>query len=77
MKQFLKLCSLVLVLAMLANMLPMSILAEEFKGSLSADTEVVLQPQEAAEPAAVVAELTDKRTEYTKEFLLSNGLRMP
>ena len=76
MKRFLKLCSMILVLALLVNMLPMSILAQELQENLSADVEAVLQPQETAEPAQVVAELTEKRTQYTKEFLLSNGLRM-
>lgn len=73
--KFLKLCSTLLVLALLVNMLPMSIFAEELNHSLTADSEAVLQP-EAAEPAEVVAELTEKRTQYTKEFLLSNGLHM-
>ena len=69
-------CSLVLVLALLCNMLPVSSFALEIEETLTADTEAMLRPQETAQPAEVVAELTEKRTEYTKEFLLSNGLHM-
>ena len=73
--RFIKLLSMFLAVVLLVNMLPLGIFAEEFVGSLSAqETVTTLQAQKS--DTHVVAELTDKRTQYTKEFLLSNGLHM-
>ena len=72
---FFRLCSTILVLALLVNMLPMSIFAEEFKEQLTMQDNVSLEKIEA-EKAYVVAEITDKRGENIKEFLLSNGLHI-
>ena len=74
-KSFFKLCSTILVLALLTNMLPMSIFAEEFKEQLIMQDSATLE-KIVSEEAYVVAEVAEKRTEYTKEFLLSNGLHM-
>jgi len=73
--RFIKLLSMFLVVVLLINMLPMSIFAEEFREQLTMQDSVSLEKIEA-EDTYVVSELTDKRTQYTKEFLLSNGLHM-
>ena len=73
--RFFRLCSTILVLALLVNMLPTSIFAEAFEEQLTMQDSVSLEPI-ASEKAYVVEELTNKRTEYTKEFLLSNGLHI-
>ena len=72
---FSRLCSTILVLALFVNMLPMSIFAEEFKEHLTMQDKIPLEKIEI-EKAYVVAEVAEKRTEYTKEFLLSNGLHV-
>ena len=72
-RRFLKICSCILCLALLVNMLPMSIFAEEFQEALAASGSIA---ETKPEEATVVHEITENRTEYTKEFLLSNGLRM-
>lgn len=80
-KRFFKLCSVFMVLILLANMLPMSVFAEAFRESLV--EEIITVPEAEAETetalakdAYIVDELVEKRTEFSKEFLLSNGLRM-
>ena len=84
MKQFFRVCSIGLVLTMLINMLPMSVFAEDFQASLT-DTEATTEntaveetttEEITPEDAYVVSEITENRTEYSKEFLLSNGLHM-
>ena len=74
-KQFFRICSTVLIIALLVNMLPMSIFAAEFRESLAAEQEVALVAAEAAD-AQIVTEIPSKRTQYSKEFLLSNGLHL-
>ena len=71
-KKFLKLCSFVLTVVMLLNMLPMQIYALE----LEATDTVKPVTGEAFQDVTVLGELTEKRTEYTKEFRLSNGLNL-
>ena len=75
--RFLKVCSLLLVLALLVNMLPMSIFAQDFQESIESGEDVTETTQTVtAEDAYVVDEIKENRTEYSKEFLLSNGLHM-
>ena len=74
-KLFFRICSTILVIVLLVNMLPMSIFAEAFKEGLTTQ-ETVSTSQMQELDAHVVAELTDKRTQYAKEFLLSNGLHL-
>jgi len=91
--RFMKLCSIVLVMILLFNMLPHSALADMLSGEDTSltpgrDTAGGLQDvsetitedipiQEAdIQEAEVVGEVTAKRTEYSKEFRLSNGLHM-
>jgi len=79
-----RMCGTVLALIMLVNLLPMSTLAQDFQQylaeneevtSVTASTETETDSLEAS-PATIVDEIMEKRTEYSKEFLLSNGLHM-
>ena len=72
-KRIRKLLSICLVLVMLFNMLPISAFAAETeKQSPEAPT-----GQEAVSTDVyIVEEIVEKRTEYTKEFRLSNGLHI-
>ena len=77
----LKSCSMLLVLALLVQLLPMQILGTELDSLLTADlTEEVLpsSPQATSPEASpeVIGEIVSKRTRYTKEYLLNNGLHM-
>ena len=55
----------------------MSIFAEEFqqnlaqKETISATDEII-----SVKPTQIVSEITEKRTEYAKEYMLGNGMRM-
>ena len=66
-KPFFKICSFLLTVILLMNMLPMSVFAEGFKDHQAAVAET-------AKDAKIVAEVVENRTEYTKEFKLDNGL---
>ena len=72
--KWLKICSILLVLSMIFNMLPMSSFAAELTD------EKIIKPdadkQVQAEPVLEAEEIVEKRTEYTKEFRLNNGLYM-
>lgn len=69
--------STLLVLVMLINMAPVQALGELQAGEIGqiSGTEPITTP-ETAEPAVIVAEIPEGRSEYFKEFLLSNGLHM-
>ena len=71
-KRSLRLLSLFLTVVMLFNMLPAAAWAAE------ADTGSVVSAsaQTGSKPGEIVEELPGKRTEYSKEFRLSNGLHM-
>ncbi len=73
--RFFRLCSILLVMVLLVNMLPMSVFAEEYRESLSVTPEISTENVDTSD-ARIVEEIVDKRTEYSKEFLLSNGLHM-
>ena len=75
--RFLKALSMFLVFVLLVNMLPMGIMAQDLQNSLSANTTVTETVDEAdIANAEIVAEIPEKRTEYSKQFQLSNGLQM-
>ena len=76
-KKCLRTLCMLLVITLLMNMLPMSIFAQEFQEHLSATEQAeFVKPEESAEEAYIVKEITENRTEFSKEFQLSNGLRM-
>ena len=69
--RLLRLCSILLTVAMLCNMLPTSAFAQEVKVS-AGDTAA----EASSEDAYVVEEVEHQRTRFSKEFKLSNGLHM-
>lgn len=72
-KSIRKLLSICLVLVMLFNMLPLHAFAAETEKQPPSDT----TGQEAvSNDVYIVEEIIDKRTEYTKQFRLSNGLHI-
>ena len=78
-KNFLRILSLVLVVSLLWNMLPINVLGEEFRTTQSEDTEslftetdTTLVTQESKK-ITILGELVERRTENIKEYLLSNG----
>ena len=82
-KRWLKLCSLVLVIVMTVNSLPMNVFAEQYQSSKSTPQETTtaaeqLEEQSAADhvDARITEECIDGRTEYSKEFLLDNGTHL-
>ena len=81
-KQFTKMCSMLLVLVMLLNILPMCVLAEPTQAAELVTEDANLQtPATSAtadpeKPVTLLGELTENRTEFSKEFLLSNGVHM-
>ena len=81
MKKFLKISSLILVLSLLVNSLPMNVFAAKYRNWLLAEDDIPmvdsgLVPEEAVVPeeVTVLEEVEESRTEYSKEFKLSNGL---
>ena len=63
--RFLKICSVFMAIVLLANMLPLNVWAEQI------DTQTLVN--DTPVQAEVLGEVIEKRTEYTKEFLLDNG----
>ena len=76
---FHRICSLVLVLVMLLQIAPVRSLGTEIHREHD-DTEAVTQTlptvSNSSGDAYILDELTERRTEFTKEFLMSNGLHM-
>ena len=70
---FLKLCSLVLILTLLLNLLPMQVIAQELDEIRAADTsgETLAEESATEELGAaskeISAEIPEKRTAFTKE----------
>ena len=67
-KRGLKLWSLVLVFAMMCQIVPLSVLAEENIETIELEEVAVNTAEEM-----IVEEIVDKRTEYSKEFRTSKG----
>ena len=78
-KIFIRSLSLILVVSLLWNMLPVSVLGADLRDALSASEDsVILESgntleKEAPEEITILSERTDRRTENIKEYLLSNG----
>ena len=82
-KLWLRICSLVLVIVMTVNSLPLNVLAEQNQSSESASTAISTAVEEAemqsgkkSLDASILEEHIDGRTEFSKEFLLDNGLSL-
>jgi len=69
--KWLKLCSLILTFALFVQMLPMSAWAVDTDKEASASSQGQTLPMEEIK---VLGELTERRTEYAKEFRLNNGM---
>ncbi len=67
---FMKLCSLILVAVLLVQMLPVDAFAAEAAAETAVDT------SETAAEVTVVGEDTSRRSQYIKEYKLSNGQRL-
>lgn len=78
--RFIKFCSIVLTLALLINLLPMQVLGAELDSLQSGDetSSNLFYMSEMGDPgeASIVGEIVSERTEYSKEYLMSNGLNM-
>ena len=77
-KRFIRTLSFVLIIALLWNMLPVSVLGADLRAAQDENNTVALVPdimQETQQPEeiTIIGELTDRRTENIKEYLLSNG----
>ncbi len=71
-KRFLRFCSVILTLVMLFNMIPLSAIAEEY---FTAEAVTTVQSAEVdTSSAEIVAEVKEKRSKFSKEFILDNGL---
>ena len=63
---------IILSVIMLINMVPFGVLAE----NMSMDQNAEAQLKETPDEAYVVEEIVESRSEYIKEFQLSNGMRL-
>lgn len=73
-KQSTRIWSILLVIIMIINMLPVQALALETDKTSSSS--IATKDSISIEELYIVDELVDRRTEYTKEFRLNNGLRV-
>ena len=74
-KIWFKLCSFLLVIVLLANMLPLQAFAEQLNTEeLELSTPNTDLAEKETVSGKIVEEMTDKRTEFTKQFLMDNGL---
>lgn len=67
-----RLLSILLVVVMVINMLPMTVFAEQYTESQTAETSTAAE----LSPAQIVEEVISGRTEFSKEFKLDNGLHI-
>ena len=76
-KTMLRFCSVLLVVVLLANMLPLSTFAAELQAR-AAETESTAAAESTVVSSTVktAEEIIENRTKYTKEFKLSGGLHM-
>lgn len=90
-KLWLRICSMVLVMVMVMNSLPLNAWAEQnqaeqTEAAQASETETISteevedlsqkEVEEIVKEAKVVDELSEERTEYTKKFLMDSGLFM-
>ena len=78
-KRLLRLCSIVLTLVMLFNMLPHQVLADTLtmeEMDLSSIGVIADKVKPDYSSSDIVEEVKENRTEFSKEFKLSNGLHM-
>ena len=73
-KRSTRIWSLLLVIIMIINMLPVQALALE-TDSVSSNS-IATEDSVSTDPPFIVEEIVERRTEYIKEFRLSNGLQL-
>ena len=73
MKNFMRILSMVLIICMLCNMLPMQIFATGNTATAEQQALMAVNPESKSITTQIIGEVTEKRTEYSKEFLLSDG----
>ena len=72
-KVWLRICSLVLIVVMTVNTLPLNVFAEQYQSIKSTSTNAsVSKPSDVY----IVGEHVDSRSEFSKNFLLNNGLSL-
>ena len=75
--RYIRTLCMLLVFVLLVQLLPARALAAGADETLSQErAAAAAQGETASEPAHIVHEIPDKRTEYSKEYRLSNGLHM-
>lgn len=74
-KNWIRMCSMLLVIVMLTNMLPVSAFATGRQSRSEAST-TANGATVGEEDVYVLDEVVQNRTKYSKEFRLSNGLNM-
>ena len=74
-KVWIRICSLVLVIVMTVNILPLNAFAEQ-NHSINPTSALTNTSSEKKADVSIVAEHTDSRTEFSKNFLLDNGLSL-
>lgn len=70
-KKTMRLWSVLLVFVMIFNMLPLNAMALEAGQKVNSDT-----ASRAADDTYIIGEVIENRTEYTKEFIMSNGFHL-
>ena len=86
-KKLMRICSWIVAITLVIQMLPVNVLATEDRSSeeiipaetvapIGEETEPVVELDETIEDAYVLEEVVENRTEYSKDFRLSNGLHM-
>lgn len=68
-----RICSMILVIVMLINLLPAESLSAE---EVTQETPLASEQQTDTEEISVLGEVTENRTKFSKEFRMSNGLHM-
>ena len=74
-KHSMRLLSLILVFAVIINLLPLHAMAAEAETDRSSPS-VIDKPLDSGNDVYIVSEVASGRTEYSKEFILSNGLHL-
>lgn len=74
-KRIIRMSSLVLVMAMLINILPVNVLAASIQ-TQTGTSNITDKADVNTEAVYILDEVIQNRTEYSKEFRMSNGLKM-
>ena len=77
--RLLKVCSMAVIIALLIELLPLQALALELEKETAAEAQdhtISAENIPTDEPATILGEVTAKRTEFSKEYKLSNGLSL-